>query len=147
MSKGRSVISEARALALALERLRRAADFVLREVESGAGNFDRCMVELEAAYASSDQDSNTHLHWAQSVIDGGRQPRKTGRKVESFDAVRKQAAERNIYVHFVNTFEGSRFAVYAGQRKVAEAFTERRCVAIMRRIMREQQQQQRSKRK
>jgi hypothetical protein len=138
MTMANGAIAEARALALALERLRRAAELVLQAAESGTGNFDSCMLELEAAYASSDQDSNTHLHWAQDLLDGGKQRRKTGRKVESFDTVRRQAQAHNIYVHFVNTMEGTRYAVYKDQRKVAEALTDRRCVAIMRRIMREQ---------
>lgn len=144
-------VTEARALALALERLRRAAEEVLQVVESGGNDFDHCMRELEAAYASSNQDTNTHLHWAQDLIDGGHQRKKTGRKVESFDTVRKRAQQYNLFVHFVNTMEGSRFAVYSGNKKVAEALTERRCVAIMRAMMRNaprtQEQEQRKKKR
>lgn len=141
-------IAEVRALALALERLRRAAELVLQAVEAGTIDFDPSIGALEEAHANSMQDSNTHLLWAQEALDGPSAPqrKKTGRKPESFDAVRKSAQDHNIYIHYVNTMEGSRFAVYKGILKVSEALTEKRCVAIMNRLMRATKSEGRSKR-
>ena len=136
------LVSDTQALALALERLRRAADAVLRAVETG-GMFDSALSELESAHAASDHGVHSpHVAWAQDVLDGVvpvRKRKKTGRKPESFDTVRKSAAAHNIFVHFVNTFEGSQFAVYHNSKKVAHALTEKRCVAIMRNLIRADQ--------
>lgn len=128
-------VNEAQALALALERLRRAADAMLNCLALGE-NLDTALRDLEAAYASSDQDTHTHLLWAQDVLDGKvKVKRKGGKRPETFDQVRAKALRYNIVVHFVRTLEGTEFAVYRNHTKVGHAKTEKRCMTIMRQLM------------
>lgn len=130
-------VTEAQAMGLALERLRRATEKVLNAVALQE-NIDTVMCELEAAFASSDQDTHTYLHWAQDVLDGAiehRKARRGGRKKESLDTVRKAAAHYNIYVHFVHTLEGTEYAIYRAHTKVAHARSDQRCISVLRRLM------------
>jgi len=130
-------VSEARAMALALERLRRAAEAVLNTVALQE-NLDTCMCELEAAFASSDQDTHSYLLWAQDVLDGQiehRKKRRGGRKKQSLDTVRQQAMQHNIYVHFVHTLEGTEYAIYRAHTKVAHARSDQRCISVLRKLM------------
>lgn len=128
-------VTEAQALALALERLRRAADSMLNCIAMGQ-NIDGPTRDLEAAYASSDQDTHTHLLWAQDVLDGKvKVKRRGGKRPETFDQVRARALRYNIVVHFVRTLEGTEFAVYRNNIKVGHAKTEKRCMTIMRQLI------------
>lgn len=139
-------VSDVHALALALERLRRAANALLQAVEERNGNFDHCLSELESAHASSAQADCAYLRWAQDVLDGKEKTRrKPGRRPESFDAVRARALKSNIVVHYVNTFEGTQYAVYMDHKKVANAMTGERCIVILRKLMRERKEQRRRK--
>lgn len=130
-------VTEARAMALALERLRRASEAVLNAVALQE-NMDTCMCELEAAFASSDQDTHSYLLWAQDVLDGAiehRRKQRGGRKKESLETVRQRALRQNIYVHFVHTLEGTEYAIYRAHTKVAHARTDQRCISVLRKLM------------
>lgn len=125
-------------MALALERLRRAASSVLDSFALQE-NIDHAMSELEAAHASSNQDTHTYLAWAQDVLDGvidHKRKKRGGRKKESLEAVRQRAIKHNIYVHFVHTLEGTEYAIYRAHTKVAHARTDQRCISVLRRLMR-----------
>jgi len=131
-------VSDSQALALALERLRRASEKVLDTIAIGE-NMDTALSELEAAHASSAQDTHSYLLWAQDVLDGAiahGKKRRGGRKPASFDVVRKEALRNNIIVHFVHTLEGTEYAIYRGQYKAAHAKSVQRCISVMRAMMR-----------
>lgn len=130
-------VTDLQAMALALERLRRAADAVLTCVAFDT-SMDKALSELEAAYASSNQDTHTHLHWAQDVLDGHvkHKRRQLKQPSETFDQLRKRAARSNVFVHFVHTFEGTEYAIYRGRVRIASAKTPDRCMSLVRSALR-----------
>jgi hypothetical protein len=125
-------LNDVQAMALALERLRRAAD-VLLTAHAEHLSISAALDSLERAYTASGQDTHKHLVWAQKVLDGSAPQRlRVERKRETFDQLRARAVKQNIFVHFVHTFEGSEYAVYRGREKVAHAKTPIRCMAVIR---------------
>lgn len=132
-------MTDTQSMAIALERVCRAANVLLDAVARGEA-VDGHVRPLEEALAASGQDTHAHMLWARDVLDGKVPVRRAPqRRRETFEQLRKRAAAVNVFVHFVHTFEGSEYAIYAGPNKVAHAKTVERCTAIMRSLVRKRE--------
>lgn len=128
-------LTDTQAMAIALERVCRAANALLDAVARG-DSIEKHIVPLEEALSASGQDSHTCMLWAQDVLDG-KVPvrRKPQRRHETFDQLRKRAAAVNVFIHYVHTLEGSEYAIYKGPDKVAHAKTPERCCTLVRSLI------------
>lgn len=138
LDESASLLRDCQILALALERLRRSVTNLLETRGLDVDTVAAAVEKLEDALAESNPGDGLHLGWAADVLDEKlvRRRMTVRPQAETFEEVRSRAREYNLYVHFVRKFEGSEYAIYRGNVKIAEAANERLCMIRLRLLIR-----------